>query len=228
MSALAESEQPEQTPSQISHLLGQAYPAASGLSWLFVWLRPFICPFEKLLAIMPKSGSYLDVGCGIGIMSMLLARVNAAERVVGFDTSATAIATARKAIFPKNTQAAFHRLAIDEQWPADRVDNVVCLDVLHHVPAERQRDFVRQLATANFTDAVYFKDVSPTPRWKAWGSHFHDFVVSQELIHMRPEEEVKRWFEEEGLVVSGPRRMDTLWYTHYLLIAKRQRQEARA
>lgn len=228
MSVLVESRQPEHTPGQISRLLGEAYPEASGISWLFVWLRPFICPFEKLLAVMPKSGSFLDVGCGIGIMSMLLARVNAAERVIGFDTSVRAIAAARKAIFPKGTKAEFHRLTVDQKWPSDKVDNVVCLDVLHHVPADRQRDFVRQLAKANFTDAVYFKDVSPTPRWKAWGSHFHDFVVSQELIHMRPEQQVKQWFEEEGLVVSGPRRMDTLWYTHYLLIARRQAPEAQA
>jgi SAM-dependent methyltransferase len=228
MSVLVESRQPGQTPGQISRLLAQAYPEASGLSWLFVWLRPFICPFEKLLAAMPKSGSYLDVGCGIGIMSMLLARVNGAERIVGFDTSTKAIATARKAVFPSGTRAEFHRLSVDQPWPNDPVDNVVCIDVLHHVPVEHQRGFVRRLAQADFKHAVYFKDVAPTPWWKAWGSHFHDFVVSQELIHMRPEQQVKRWFEEEGLIVSGPRRMDTLWYTHYMLIARRQAPGARA
>jgi cyclopropane fatty-acyl-phospholipid synthase-like methyltransferase len=211
-----------ETPAQIARLLSRSYPGASGISWLFIWLRPFICPFEKLLAAMPGSGSYLDVGCGIGIMSVLLARVKAARRIVGFDTSQNAIDVARAAVLPQTTQATFHRVDANEAWPHDRVDNVVCLDVLHHVPAESQRDFIRRLARANFSHAVYFKDVSPHPRWKAWGSHIHDFVVSQEFIHIRAEEEVKEWFEEEGLTVSGPRRLDTLWYTHYFLVASRK------
>jgi SAM-dependent methyltransferase len=211
-----------QTPAQIARLLGESYPQASGISWLFVWLRPFICPFEKLLAGMPRTGSYLDVGCGIGIMSMLLARVNAVTRIVGFDTSSKAIATARAAVFPSSTSVEFHCLAPGDAWPDEQFDNVVCLDVLHHVPPNEQRNFVRRLAGANFRHAIYFKDVSPQTRWKAWGSHFHDFVVSRELIHIRPEREVLRWFEEEGLVVSGPRRMDTLWYTHYFLVASRR------
>jgi cyclopropane fatty-acyl-phospholipid synthase-like methyltransferase len=209
------------TPSQVATLLARSYPKASGLSWLFVWLRPFICPFGELLAVMPKAVSYLDIGCGIGIMSVLLATVRQATRIVGIDTSESAVAAARQAILPAATQGSFRCVSKDEPWPQDQVDNVVCLDVLHHVPVDSQRDFVRRLARTNFTDAVYFKDVSPSPRWKAWGSHIHDFVVSQEFIHIRDEHEVRRWFEEEGLTVSGPHRMDRLWYTHYFLVARR-------
>jgi hypothetical protein len=88
------------------------------------------------------------------------------------------------------------------------------------VPKRQQREFVQHLAKLNFSERIVFKDVSPHGMNAIW-SHVHDLLIARERISIRCEHEVARWFEEEGLRVKGPRRLDSLWYTHYGLVAER-------
>jgi cyclopropane fatty-acyl-phospholipid synthase-like methyltransferase len=154
-------------------------------------------------------------------MSVLLAHAAGAKRLIGIDTAPAALGTAREAIIPAGTHAEFLHVPGDRPWPTERVDHVVCIDVLHHVPVAHQRDFIRRLAQLNWTGTIFFKDVSPRPFWKAAASQLHDLLIARQWIHIPDERAVKRWLEEEGLVVSEPRRLDMLWYSHYLLIAQR-------
>jgi len=214
------------TPKEISRVLVNAYPRATGVTAALIRLRAYNCPLHELLKAMPAGGSFIDVGCGIGIMSVLLAHVRAATKVIGVDTSARAIEIARAAVLPARTEHSFRHVSIENAWPSDEVTGVVCLDVLHHVPKDQQREFIRRMAGLNFSGKIYFKDVSPKPFWKSLGSHLHDLLIRGERIHLRHEDEVRQWFEEEGLVVAGPVRLDNLWYTHYFMTAERPTPDA--
>lgn len=209
------------TPADVSNVLVRAYPRARGLSRLLIRWRPYICPFHELLKPIPRGSTFIDIGCGVGLMSVLLAHAAGATRLIGIDTSASALATARDAIMPGATNAEFLALPVEAPWPAERVDGVVCIDVLHHVPVVHQREFIRRLARLNWSGKLFFKDVSPRPFWKAAASQLHDLLIARQWIHIPDERDVKRWLEEEGLVVTEPQRLDMLWYSHYFLTAER-------
>src|SRR5579872_209190 len=56
--------------------------------------RIYICPFERLIAHVPRGSSVLDVGCGSGLFLALLASNVENLTAIGFDTSGRAIETA--------------------------------------------------------------------------------------------------------------------------------------
>ncbi len=126
------------SPSEVTAMLERLYSHTSGLLRLLIQLRPWICPFEEVLTrIPPKTGNLLDVGCGIGLASALTAGSGLAARIVGFDTSARVIATARTALasMPLRCRPELYALPVD-QWPDGTFDVVLCIDVLHHVPPD--------------------------------------------------------------------------------------------
>lgn len=211
-----------ETPADVSRLLVKAYPTV-GLSALLIRWRPYICPFHELLKSVPVCGSVLDVGCGVGLMSLLLAWSGRVKRIVGIDASERAIETASSAVLPEGCEASFRCVSESDPWPDEVIDHVLCIDVLHHVAVSKQREFIKSLSQLNFRGKIIFKDVSPRPFWMALASRAHDLLISRQWIHIRNEEEVKQWFEEENLSVIGPCRMDTLWYSHYLLLVERRR-----
>ncbi|HLG23078.1 MAG TPA: class I SAM-dependent methyltransferase [Candidatus Manganitrophaceae bacterium] len=210
------------TPRDVSRILVGAYPSAGPLSRFLIRWRPYICPFHELIQSVPVCDSVLDVGCGVGLMSVLLAYTGKVARGVGVDPSPGAIETARAAVLPEGRDIVFRRAPGPDQWPDERFDSIVCIDVLHHVPPSEQRAFIKKLAQVDFTGRIVFKDVSPKPFWMAWASRLHDLFISRQWIHIRSEEEVRRWFEEEGFSVTGPTRHDTLWYSHYLIVAEKR------
>jgi SAM-dependent methyltransferase len=210
------------TRSGLAGVVSHASPGVVGIRRLLLRCRPFICPFERILELMPKHASFLDVGCGMGLMGVLLAHVKHARRVVGVDISHEAIAVASSAVLPDTVEGVFSAVVPEAPLPKEPFDAVVCVDVLHHVPVPSQRAFVQRLANVDFSDAIYFKDLSPRPFWKSWANRVHDLLISRQSVNLAEEGEVKRWLEEEGLDVSGPHRLDTLWYSHYLLIARRR------
>jgi 2-polyprenyl-3-methyl-5-hydroxy-6-metoxy-1,4-benzoquinol methylase len=210
------------TPADLSRVLRRAYPHARGVFAFLLNYRPYICPFHELLKRVPaEERTFIDIGSGVGMMCALLAYITGATRLIGVDTCQRDIDIARTTVLPATASATFHCVVPDDEWPQTRVDSVFCVDVLHHVPAAQQHDFVQRLSRLNFSGRIYLKDMSPRPWWQAIFSHLHDFVLRHERISLRDEHEVKRWLEAEGLAVSEPERLRGWWYSHYLLTAER-------
>ena len=102
--------------------------------------RPYICPFESLVGYVKDGSQVLDVGCGGGLLLSLLAGLGREFEGVGFDVSAGAIDAAsrmarRAATISPNARLSFLRLDFDAAWPAEKVDVVFLIDVLHHTEA---------------------------------------------------------------------------------------------
>jgi 2-polyprenyl-3-methyl-5-hydroxy-6-metoxy-1,4-benzoquinol methylase len=208
------------TPRAVSDLLVGAYPRTGTLTRQMIRFRPYICPFHDLLPHIPRNGSVLEVGCGVGMMSVLLAHCGATKRALGIDVSEKAIETARSSVAPQGVDLRFRSVEASEGYP-DGFDTVVCIDVLHHVLRQDQRAFVERLVSVRPGKTLVFKDVSPKPAWKAFASILHDLVLSRQFIAIPREAEVREWIEEAGMTVVVDRRLDTLWYSHYLLVAEK-------
>ena len=210
----------ELSPKLVSKILSNAYPKCGLFAKVLVKWRPFICPFHEIVKFVPSNGSVLEVGCGVGLMSVLLANLGMMRYGVGIDISESAIKVAKQAVFPKECDLSFQHIGEDETWPGG-FDTIVCIDVLHHIARWKQHSFIKQLASAYPGKTIVFKDISPKPLWKAATNTIHDLVLSHQRISIRSEKEVENWFKDEGLSIVRNVRMDTLWYSHYLIVAKK-------
>lgn len=208
-------------PANLSKILIDAYPDCGFLSKLLIRFRPYICPFHELVKKVDKNSSVLEVGCGTGIMTILLAHLGKIKSGIGIDVSQKSISIAQRAIYPKSSKITFKCISENIPWPEGRFNTIISIDVLHHIEKEEQRIFIKKLSQACNDGKVIFKDVSPKPFWKAMASKIHDLLLSGEHICIRSEEDVLQWLKEEGFFIKEFQRLDMLWYSHYCIVAEK-------
>lgn len=202
------------------------YAEASGATRTIQSLRPYICPFTRLLEFIPPGAHVLDIGCGAGLLLALAADSRDLGASVGFDSSGKAIAVAelaakRLAAEGKPTPH-FVRLDVRDPWPAGTFDVVAMIDVLHHVPVVAQESAIRQAVAAVPPGGTFlYKDIAPRPRWRAFMNRLHDLVMVREWVHYVFAETVIGWATAGGLTLRVREWIPTLWYGHDLLVFDR-------
>ena len=156
----------------------------------------------------------------------MTALANASGRARGalaFDASAVAIAAARSPAWAQRPEIHFERLDATCEWPAYIPDVVVCVDVLHHIAPRQQRAFVNRLAkSCPAGKRLVFKDISPRPVWKAAMNGLHDLVLARQRVHHLAEDRLGAWLLQDGFDVLARKRLDQLWYSHYLVVADKR------
>ena len=78
--------------------------------------------------------TFLDVGCGGGILSESLA--SAGGHVTGIDMTVSALYAAREHLKKTNTQVVYRRITVEAlsvETP-NRYDSITCMELLEHVP----------------------------------------------------------------------------------------------
>jgi len=122
--------------------IGQHYDAIA--AWWSAQPEPST-GFEYLnraIALSPRRGKALDVGCGNARLTTLIA--DAGFDVVGIDVSREMIALARA----RQPNATFIHADICEWRPPDHYDLIVAWDSTFHVPHASQRPVVEKLCAA--------------------------------------------------------------------------------
>lgn len=187
-------------------------------------LRPYICPFERLLAHVPAGASVLDVGCGAGLLLALIAHFDPTARGRGFDTSVQAITVARHlARQPQfGTRLQFETLSVTAEWPQGSYDVVSLVDVLHHVPPSAQADVISvALSRVRRGGLLIYKDMVRRPAWQAGWNRMHDLLLARQWINYRNIDEVRAWTSAQGSTPIVEQRVDIGPYGHELLVAQR-------
>ena len=202
------------------------YADASGPGRTIQSLRPYICPFTRLLDFVPPHARVLDIGCGAGLLLALAADTRPLGASVGFDSSGKAIDVAKLAAKRLSAEGKsvpeFVRLDVRDPWPAGTYDVVAMIDVLHHVPVPAQQSAIMQAVAAVPPGGTFvYKDIAPRPRWRAWMNRLHDLVMARQWIHYVFADRVVEWATAGGLTLRHREWIPQLWYGHDLLVFDR-------
>lgn len=166
----------------------------------------------------------MDVGCGAGLLLLLLARLRRITAGFGFDVSKHPIAAAQAAAqrFEFTNQLTFERRAIEAGIPREDWPVVSAVDVLHHVPREFQREFVRSLCAAVPRGGrLILKDMVATPRWRSLANQAHDLLIAGDLVHHVDLPVAEEWARQEGFRTTYRNHSNVLWYGHWTLVLDR-------
>ena len=189
-------------------------------------LRPYICPFHSLLALVPKDSSVLDVGCGSGIFLGLLVKRVGLRAALGFDYSKAAIelATIMQKALPREMgkNINFECRNANQTWPEGTFDMVSMIDVMHHVPPEAQQDvFMQAVDHVAPGGLLLYKDMANKPAPFALANRLHDLIMAHQWIHYAPIAQVRSWGIEAGLQVEQESQCRMLWYAHEWIVLKK-------
>lgn len=211
------------TPFTLARDAFELYRGGSLARRALVTGRPLICPFDRLLPLVPAGASVLDVGCGDGLFLALLAASGRLGRGVGVDYNHAAIANAHFATANLPDAAlSFVALSLDARrpgaaWPSDRYDVVSLIDVLHHVPPPARRTLVQQaLSRVRSGGMLLYKDIALEPAWRRYCNSAHDWLLTRERVSYTPFDSVCEWVREGGGRPGAHERIDRLWYGHEL------------
>jgi len=207
----------------ISRLAQALYRQAPLRERTLARLRPWICPFEQLLEVLPPRARVLDIGCGSGMLLGLAAREGRIGAGVGIDSSARAIASAQAmAATVPGADLRFCCLRAEEPWPDGDFTVVSLIDVMHHVqPAHQEALLARACQAVPPGGLLVYKDMARRPRWRALANRLHDLVMARQWIHYLPIERVMAVAKAQGLTLV--RRQDTACgcYQHELAVLGR-------
>lgn len=185
--------------------------------------RTRICPFEELVAAVPDEARVLDVGCGSGLLLVLLAAMRRGIAGIGFDSSKVAIEVARSvdlaSIASEGSRIEFLHRAIGEPWPEGQFDVVCLVDVMHHVPpADQQSLFEQCIGRVRPGGLLLYKDMSDTPLLHATWNRMHDLLLARQWIHYRSIADVDRWAVAAGCRTVASARIRRALYEHDLRV----------
>jgi len=165
--------------------LAPLYARAGLRTRWYVRLRPYILPVDAIDRCLPQQGLILDVGCGYGVLTNMLAMRAPGRFLVGLDADAERIAIAQGTVGNRPNVAFLVADAL--HVPSRGYDGIVLTDFLHHLPIEAQNDFLRQASRKlNPGGVMAIREVGDSPRWKHAMSHLADRVLyPRDRIHYR-------------------------------------------
>ncbi|KKU52138.1 MAG: hypothetical protein UX74_C0015G0010 [Parcubacteria group bacterium GW2011_GWA2_47_10b] len=211
------------TPAEISKLFLRLYPNARGFAKFVLRWRPRITPIEEVFRRVPPADRVVEMGCGRGMLSVLLSVSGRVKNILGIDVSESAISVAKDAARTLNTGIDFCHVSSFADWPQDTFDVVLCIDTLHHIPPEEQREFMRRLGgLCAHGGTLILEDIPPFPWWRRCINTLHDLVISKQLVHYRHPKEIAEWFQSEGFAISEEILFARLWYGYYLFVARKE------
>jgi trans-aconitate methyltransferase len=209
----------------LSSLL-RAYPSLSPSARAHLALRWAMAPLRRIAALVPPEGVVLDLGCGHGLVSLLLARSQPARRVIGLDWDARRLETARTLAEP-NLRFEFCDLAGEAPFPAAR--GILLADVAYLLsPPDQERLLARCAAALEPGGVLVLKETVDAPRWKAALSRFQEALAVRAFgltrgraLHFRGSDAWVRLLESLGLEVRVVPLDRFRYHPHAAFVARR-------
>ena len=148
-------------PADLLRLYGGA-PAATRL---FMRIRLLLSDMERVERETPRTGTILELGCGHGLFSNLLALRSPGRRVIGIDLSPEKIRHARASIGGRSNIEFISGDMLELQLPA--CDAITIVDVTYLLPLGEQQRLLQECRRLLRPGGVLvWKAQERRPRWK--------------------------------------------------------------
>lgn len=206
-----------ETAATLSRRAQRLYQDAPGFSAKLQTLRPYICPFESIIPLMPQDAQVLDAGCGAGLFLGLLADCRRISRGTGFDSSHAAVSLAQQMQrrLAANVSIEIRHLDATAEWPDESYDVVSLIDVLHHVTPQSQPAVLsKAIERVRKGGMLLYKDMALRPRWRALCNQAHDLLLAKQWIHHVPIGAVDRLASVRGMTELARGSASRYWYAH--------------
>lgn len=153
-----------------------------------------------LRALQPHMREALDLGCGTGQFTRLLAA--RADRVLAVDLSANMITAARRQSTDFENIDFRQADALSWEWPTDRFDCIVSIATLHHLPTEETLIKMKRALRSGGILAILdlCRSANIAERFLL-GAVAFPWSMLLHLLHTgrtRPEPQVRRLWAEHG------------------------------
>ncbi|MGA7297915.1 MAG: class I SAM-dependent methyltransferase [Rhodanobacteraceae bacterium] len=185
-------------------------------------------------AVRVFSGStqpLLDIGCGMGLLGMFLARHDHCPDYVGVDSDPRKIASARAFAAGAHPQMQF--IESDAGQLPEFSGDVALLDALHYMPRELQQRVLNAAAERVAPGGVLMiRNCLRDSSWRYWAT-----VIEEKFLHWSSwmqvgaqhfptREEIATPLEQHGLSVT----VEPLWghtpYNSYMILGRRPRGDS--
>lgn len=189
--------------------------------------RPLICPFDRLLNLLPEKQRVLDIGCGNGVLLQLIARYRSPSALGGLDTNQRAIEAASK-VFRSSQDSVPARLEVYDgvtfpEWIGE-YDYVLLVDVLHHIPRDRQGQTLLTLFEKLKLGAkLIIKDIDASQPFWCLFNKLHDLVLAGQYPHELAASELRAQLSNIGFIVKDLTKERIYVYPHFTIFAEKQR-----
>ena len=187
--------------------------------------RPLICPFQDLLNYLPENVSSFDVGCGTGYWLSLIATEKRPSALGGIEISDALVRFATERVTQAAPNVPKDLCVYDGDHLPENVANydfVWMVDVLHHIPENKQAPALQQLARQMKPGAtLVLKDIDAGRRILCLANKLHDLLSAGKVGCERDRETAAAMLKDAGLMIraSGVKRM---WvYPHYWYVCSK-------
>jgi len=196
----------DQRLQSIYRQLIQRYGQESWVVRLYVTLRARYYPVDVYLEHLPAHGQIMDLGCGYGVLTLLLALLCPGATFIGCDPDGRRIESATRAA--RGLANVSFRVAGWEHLGAGDFHAIILGDVLHHIPSERQGLVLRTVADRLHPEGILLineTDPSTSRRWRYWWNYFSDVLLypAGQRCFFRTPQEMNALLRQAGLTMHS-------------------------
>lgn len=215
-----------QSNDKLSAFLRSSIPKnASVLDKVKIAYRPYICPFDDLLKLIPNRASVFDIGCGSGMFLSLVSKFKNPKAIGGVEISQQLIDNARVILRNKddNTRISLHTFnGVDIPDEVASYDYIFLIDVLHHVPKENQIKFLENLHEKMSPGSkLILKDIDGGRAILSKFNKLHDMLLSGEIGHEISSAYASKKLARIGFKISPTIKKRMFVYPHYTVVCEK-------
>ena len=194
---------------------------------IFISLRKIIFPFVKIKQYIPQGGKILDVGCGHGILSVMVAKSSPNTNVLGIDPSKDKIVQAKK--LARGIKNLEFKCGYLENLKAHNFDAIIIADVVCLMPTQDKLKMLKRIKNKlKRGGMLIFKDVEKKKSFFYYFMIFEEFLMAKVFkltftnhnqTYLMTKSEYKTLLQDAGFKIKTIKRIKGhLPYPHILFI----------